>query len=173
LPSIESIDAETDLRVFLGEGVPAEVTLAALRRGWSADLSIRDFVGLSENSWDFNAPGEMPGFGFLQPEDIRRLAAQITGQAEATGDIVGQSAAPVQATATSTQSMEPGLNPERLQDASSADLNSDLDLRDQPKPLTQMTGVAGADAKTPIGQDRGNRQSLRQRRHGGAMPRLG
>src|SRR5262249_33660334 len=55
LPPIESIDAGTDVSAFLRPGVPAELTQAALRRAWSADPAIRDFVGLAENAWDFNA----------------------------------------------------------------------------------------------------------------------
>src|ERR1700730_16737421 len=57
VPSIESIVAESDVRAFLAPGVPPELTRAALRRAWSADPKIRDFIGLSENSWDFNDPG--------------------------------------------------------------------------------------------------------------------
>src|SRR5262249_57174419 len=56
LPPLESITAETDIRAYPAPGVPAELTRAALRRVWSADPQIRDFVGLSENSWDFNDP---------------------------------------------------------------------------------------------------------------------
>src|SRR5262245_12659068 len=52
LPPIESIAAETDIRAFLAPGVPVELSRAALRRAWSADPRIREFVGLSENSWD-------------------------------------------------------------------------------------------------------------------------
>src|SRR5262245_55936494 len=63
LPSLESICAETDIRAFLAAGVPPELTRAALQRAWTADPKIRDFVGLAENAWDFNAPGSMPGFG--------------------------------------------------------------------------------------------------------------
>jgi hypothetical protein len=80
LPPIESITAETDIRAFLSPGVPAELSRAALRRVWSADPSIRDFVGLSENSWDFNAPGAIPGFGPLQMTDeLRRQIARMVG----------------------------------------------------------------------------------------------
>ena len=32
------------------------------------DPAIRNYVGLSENSWDFNAPGGVPGFGPLNPK---------------------------------------------------------------------------------------------------------
>ena len=57
LPPIESITAESDIRAFLAPGVPPELTRAALRRAWAADPRIRDFVGLAENSWDFNDAG--------------------------------------------------------------------------------------------------------------------
>jgi hypothetical protein len=54
LPPLESIAAESDIRCFLAPGVPAELTRAALRHAWVADPAIRDFVGLSENAWDFD-----------------------------------------------------------------------------------------------------------------------
>ncbi len=69
LPPVESITAETDIRAFLASGVPAQLTRAALRRVWSADPAIRDFVGLAENAWDFTAPDGVPGFGPLLPGD--------------------------------------------------------------------------------------------------------
>jgi hypothetical protein len=72
LPSIESISAETDIRSFLAPGVPAELTRAALRRAWAADPQIRDFVGLADYAWDFNAPDSMAGFGPLQMTDELR-----------------------------------------------------------------------------------------------------
>jgi hypothetical protein len=81
LPPIESIVAESDVRAFLAPGVPPELTRAALRRAWSADPKIRDFIGLSENSWDFNDPGAMPGFGPLQlTEEIRQEIARMIGR---------------------------------------------------------------------------------------------
>jgi len=75
LPSIETITAGTDIRAFLAPGVPAELTRAALRRAWASDPNIRDFVGLSENSWDFNAPDTIAGFGQLEITD--ELKAQV------------------------------------------------------------------------------------------------
>ncbi|HEY1364366.1 MAG TPA: DUF3306 domain-containing protein, partial [Xanthobacteraceae bacterium] len=65
LPSLDSITAHTDIRSFLAPGVPTEIARAALRRAWSQDPAIRDFIGLAENAWDFNAAGAMPGFGPL------------------------------------------------------------------------------------------------------------
>jgi hypothetical protein len=81
LPSLESITAGSDIRAFLAPGVPAELTRAALRRVWTADPAIRDFIGLSENSWDFNAPGSMGGFGPLEMTDeLRRQIARMVGR---------------------------------------------------------------------------------------------
>src|SRR5262249_56948737 len=79
LPPIDAIDANTDIRAFLQKGVPADLTRAALRRAWSSDPAIRDFVGLSENSWAFNAPEGVPGFGPFAPDTARQLRAQVLG----------------------------------------------------------------------------------------------
>jgi hypothetical protein len=76
LPPVESIGNGSDIGPFLASGVPADLTRAALRRAWSTDPAIRDFVGLSENDWDFNAPA--PGFGSLTTDDVRRLLTQDT-----------------------------------------------------------------------------------------------
>ena len=81
LPPIESINALTDVTAFLRQGVPAELTRAALRRVWTADPAIRDFVGLAENAWDFTDPTAMPGFGPLEStDDVRRMIASIVDQ---------------------------------------------------------------------------------------------
>ena len=41
LPSLDSITAATDIRAFLGPGVPKELARAALRRAWSIDPASR------------------------------------------------------------------------------------------------------------------------------------
>jgi hypothetical protein len=83
LPSIESLDAGSDITPFLAPGVPAELTRQALRRIWMADPAIRDFIGLSENAWDFTAASGVPGFGVLSAEDAGRLVARALGAAGA------------------------------------------------------------------------------------------
>src|SRR5262249_30245656 len=83
LPPIESIAAATDIRPFLAPGVPADLPGAAFRRAWTADPSIRDFIGLAENQWDFTTPGGAPGFGSLaDTEQIRRMLSKIIGEGE-------------------------------------------------------------------------------------------
>ena len=80
LPSLESITSETDIRLFLQKGVPADLTRAALRRAWAADPKVRDFVGLNDYDFDFHTPGAIPGFGPLEMTDeLRREVLRIVG----------------------------------------------------------------------------------------------
>src|SRR5262247_3385630 len=74
LPPIESITAATDIRPFLQPGVPVDIARAALRRAWSADPRIRDFVGLADYDWDYHAVGGAAGFGPLEMTDELRQA---------------------------------------------------------------------------------------------------
>jgi hypothetical protein len=80
LPAIDSIAANTDVTAFLRPGVPADLTRAALRRAWTSDPAIRDFVGLVENGWDFNDPSAMAGFGTITAEEVAQLASKIIGE---------------------------------------------------------------------------------------------
>jgi hypothetical protein len=80
LPPIESITAATDIRPFLAPGVPVDIARAALRRAWSADPRIRDFVGLADYDWDYHTPGSAAGFGPLEMTDeLRQMVARIVG----------------------------------------------------------------------------------------------
>ena len=63
LPRIEELTAESDISAFLRAGVPPALKTAALRRTWSLDPAIRDYVGPSEYAHDFNNPASIPGFG--------------------------------------------------------------------------------------------------------------
>jgi hypothetical protein len=80
LPSLDDITAETDISAFLKPGIPGDLARAALRRAWTSDPAIRDFVGLQENDWVFNKPGPEQGFGPLGPEtDVGKLVAEVFG----------------------------------------------------------------------------------------------
>jgi hypothetical protein len=76
LPLVSSITQASDIRQFLQAGVPAELVRAALRAAWVTDPSIRDFIGIADNQWDFNDPTSMPGFGPLEAVDGARVFAQ-------------------------------------------------------------------------------------------------
>jgi hypothetical protein len=83
LPSVDSITAATDIRGFLAPGVPPELAQAALRRVWTTDPAIRDFIGPADYAWDYNAPGAMPGFGPLtMTEALRREVLRMLGQGD-------------------------------------------------------------------------------------------
>lgn len=93
LPSIESIVADTDIRSFLRSGVPAELTRDALRRAWAADPTVRDFIGIADNQWDFNDPGAMPGFGPLRAAEAAAPLAAVSRADAGFGPIAEPSAA--------------------------------------------------------------------------------
>jgi Protein of unknown function (DUF3306) len=83
LPPIESIGADTDISGFMRKGVPTALRTAALRRAWSADPTIRDFMGPTENYWDAAGPDGVPGFGDLDPNlDVKRLVSELFGEVE-------------------------------------------------------------------------------------------
>ena len=105
LPPIESIGADSDIRDFLRPGVPPDLTRAALRRAWSSDPAIRDFMGPVENGWDFNDPNAMAGFGSLAADDVPRLLAQVFG---ATDETKPPPAKPLQAKQTRIESAPSG-----------------------------------------------------------------
>jgi len=83
LPPVESIGAKTDITAFMQKGVPGQLRHAALRRAWSADPAIRDFMGPTENYWDAAGPDGVPGFGDLDPNlDVKRLVSELFGEIE-------------------------------------------------------------------------------------------
>jgi hypothetical protein len=83
LPPIEAIGADTDISAFMQKGVPSALRHAALRRVWSADPAIRDFVGPNENFWDAAGPDGIPGFGDLDPNlDVKRMVSELFGEIE-------------------------------------------------------------------------------------------
>lgn len=135
LPPIESITAATDIRPFLAPGVPPELAHAALRRAWTADPTIRDFVGLADYDWDYHQPGSMMGFGPLEmTDDLRKAVARIIG---AIPDEREPRAAP-----TASQAAQPAENPN---DIKSAPLTSPAEPPDRNVALPQAPAVNSQD----------------------------
>lgn len=101
LPPIESITAETDVSVFLAKGVADSIRNAALRRMWSLDPAIRDYVGDARDyAYDWNTPGGVPGFGAIEPSyDIEgTIARMFSGPQE--GDDAAREEKPVEIAAS-------------------------------------------------------------------------
>jgi hypothetical protein len=159
LPSLESIGANSDVRAFLQRGVPVGLTRAALRRAWSADPAIRDFVGLSENSWDFNAPESIPGFGALDTAEVRRIAAQFFGEP---------------ATETTKQAAQEDGKSDQIS-AETRQTGSELDKKTESGPDADPTSAPEQQRPADIAM-RDEKQSQPEisspapRRHGGALP---
>ena len=158
LPPIDSITAATDITAFLRKGIPQELTRAALRRAWSSDPVIRDFVGLAENAWDFNDPTAMPGFGPLDctAAELNAMAERIVGgvrevaervtSAVAQSEPIVQNAAPEGETAQCAHSTAVGSEPAELA----------AELEQSAAASQQVTVEPG--------------EHVLRRRHGGALP---
>ena len=181
LPPIETITAESDIRAFLAPGVPPELTRAALRRAWAADPKIRDFVGLADYDWDFNASGAMTGFGSLEMTDeLRRQIARMVGRSlanEAT-DCPAQTSAEVQGkpspAETSTESVAPAA------EVSTQHVQSDAETS-QPEGIgtrneSHNSGALPQRSKVDIAsrnnlRNGDNDQLIAKRPHGRALPK--
>ena len=170
LPSIESIAADTDIIAFLRAGVPAELTRAALRRAWTSDPAIRDFIGIAENQWDFNDPNAMPGFGPLGgADDVPALLGQALGRVDRTANTIPDLAIPNLA------------NPPPP--VPTAEIASCDDLPKQPPSEIVPAVDPAVSARDPAGEDaaaampstvtavNGDTRRANRRLHGSALPR--
>jgi hypothetical protein len=166
LPPIDSIDAGTDITAFLRKGIPQELSRAALRRAWSADPAIRDFVGLAENAWDFNDPNAMPGFGPLDcsAEQIDALVGRIVGGVRSAADSLATAVAEGKQDRQSNNSGRAALSESHPTEVV-ADLATGEELsRGEP------SEVPAAVQPEPSETNRAA-ATLRRRTHGGALPR--
>ena len=81
LPRVEELTVQSDIRAFLDKRVPEALRNAALRQMWTLDPSIRDFIEVAENQWNWNIPGGAPGYEPIDAAttDMSSLLAQATG----------------------------------------------------------------------------------------------
>lgn len=81
-PPPETIPIE-DIAGWMKRKLPEGWREVALRRLWSADIGIRDFIGPADYAWDWNVPGGAPGWGPMRvADDMVRLLARAIGEAE-------------------------------------------------------------------------------------------
>ena len=157
LPSLESIGVDTDISLFMRPGVPAALRHAALRRAWTSDPAIRDFRGLQENDWDFNAPDGIPGFGtFNSDVEIKKLAARLFG----THD---EASAPVPEAASTDRPTEAAA---AVAEAERAALDEVQIAAPTPDAAASNDTLAAAAQQS----DERPEQGVTARRHGGALP---
>lgn len=163
LPPIEEITGTTDISGFLRRGVPEELKRSALRKVWTSDPAIRDFIGLSENSWDFNDPNAIPGFGPIDfsPEQVRQMAAKLVGD-------VREASEQIERVAGSAMQQEIAAD-----DSAPAKISSDAERATASEPLAQSSDAAAQNknsTEASVTEHIEEPVEVR-RRHGGALPR--
>ncbi len=164
LPSIGSITADTDIVAFLKSDVPTELTRAALRRAWTSDPAIRDFIGIAENQWDFNDPNGISGFGRLDATESGVIfLAQVSGTPGEMPDLLAEGATPVERVASNTACSE----------QSEADQHAQIDARQSPSTGSIISSCAMAEARAGTEAAHGVEEydaSCSRRSHGSALP---
>ena len=140
LPAIDSLTSASDFTAFLRKEVPEALKRAALRRAWSLDPAIRDFVGPADYAWDFNAPDGVPGFAPSLGGDVQQMLAQIFGPSP-----------------TPEPEPEPEPEPARIPEAPQA----------APEPPVPAVPIEAAEAPLPAAEPV---PVAAPRRHGSALP---
>ena len=173
LPSVDELTAEMDLSVFLRKGVPDALRKAALRRMWSLDPKIRDFVSEArEYAYDWNVPGGVPGSGGALPpaDEIRKLAEQIVGghrpaeagAAEPEGAVGEPAPSSISRPDAEAQASIPSpldsSSPDQPDPSETLPPPPSAAMAEPPQPVAVSPGEANAEAASP------------RRRHGGAKP---
>jgi hypothetical protein len=181
LPSLDEIGPGTKVDVFLQKGVPLDVSRAALRRAWVSDPAIRDYIGLSENSWDFNATEGVPGFGPLEmTDDLKRMVAEMFTPPEAkAADRPAPPPVPEGETAALQANDSPELPAARNVDYESLD-SASRENEVVEVPSNKADNIAAAESKSQQSTEEKTTSGsvstyesitkLTRRGHGGAMP---
>lgn len=83
LPKVDELTAESDISAFLDKRVPQLLRNAALSRMWSLDPTIRDFIEVAENQWNWNVPGGAPFYEEMLsvPGELGQAVAEVGGEA--------------------------------------------------------------------------------------------
>ena len=180
LPSLEDLTAEMDLSLFLREGVPEPLRNAALRRMWSLDPKIRDFVSEArEYAYDWNTPGGVPGYGPLPTSaDVRRMVAHIVGDAasadaapDAGGDAASSPASNRELPSVSGPGGDPAAVPQQPPAlAPEREPSSTADAASVSAPVLPEAASMHDTPPAAEPERTGEPVNVASRRHGGAMP---
>jgi hypothetical protein len=160
LPPIESIVADSDIRLFLEAGVSPELTCAALRRAWAADPAIRDFIGIAECQWDFNDPAAISGFGPLgAAEYARHLVTRALASANSAAEGTRESPGIVEQPAAASADPPCGTPVDEVRQVAAAPAERSHDA-DSDSQVAEITGASDASLGPPA-----------RHSHGGALPK--
>lgn len=162
LPRLEDLTPTSDITAFLRKGVPLSLRNAALRRMWSLDPAIRDFIGPVDYGWDWNTPGGVPDFvdGIGEGPQVRALVERLLS--------------PPPAGPAAPRDRRPGGPEDAVEAPKVARLEPPGRAGDEP-PREPPPGAAGGsvpamDAEPPDQPDEAPASRPPGPRHGGAMP---
>ena len=129
--------------------------------------TVRDFVGLAENAWDFNDPHAMPGFGPLDcsEEQLGALVDRIVGGVRGAADSL-TTAIPEQKDAS--QSADSDHEP--LLESRASEAVADQSPAEESSMGEPSATSAAVQPETPH-SDGSDQTSTRRRIHGSALPR--
>jgi hypothetical protein len=166
LPKLEELTETTDITAFLRKGVPEHLRNAALRKSWTLDPAIRNYVSPAlEYAYDWNTPGGVPGSSELGAGiDVARMVSQIMGSepsAEPSNPVGGPA---IEQESVSASSAEADLSPKPPQDLPAQSVRpveeKNLSQNDEP--------TADEAAQSEPSNSVASQQPLR--RHGTAKP---
>jgi uncharacterized protein DUF3306 len=162
LPKLEDMTATTDITAFLRKGVPESLRNAALRKSWTLDPAVRNYVNPAlEYAYDWNSPGGVPGSSEIGAGmDVARLVSQIMGSGEAT------------VASDPAQFPEPNVTPESKPDWSTQTLQlGNETISTTQKPLNTREGER-IEVEQAEDSEENNSAAPQQvvRRHGSAKP---
>ncbi len=167
LPSLDAITAGTDMTVFMHPGVPDSVRQAALRKLWTVDPAIRDFVSPAlDYAYDWNTPGGAPGYGPLGAADdvVRMLGEIVDGYARILAPDEPDAGPAREGEDAVSAASTPGDAPRPPAEGPDGDAEPVARI-EQPSPpgVTTTSAVLRTDA--PV-----DSAATVRRRHGGALP---
>jgi hypothetical protein len=176
LPRPEDLTAESDLSAFLRDGIPERLRNAALRRMWSLDPSIRDFVGDARDyAYDWNTPGGVPGFGPILPsDDVQGMVAAIFGSGERRERELEAPGGPAEESSPSSaearQAAGPARGPDIDSEAAASPAQEDAGGGEADVGALSASVAAPEPTAAAVHDIASSAPQARLRRHGGAKP---
>ena len=170
LPDVDNLTAESDISAFLQKGVPEALKQLALRRMWTLDPAIRDFVEVAENQWDFNATGGIYGIyqELAEGTDIGVWLAQATQTVLPPQALTQVAEPPASITPVAATQNGASVPAPAASAVGTPDDISKTTLSAAPEPAKQVTETSSKDMapSTTVSTT----ASVPRRRHGGALP---
>lgn len=173
LPKVEELTAESDFTVFLDKRVPAFLRNAALGRMWSLDPTIRDFIEVAENQWNWNVPGGAPFYEEILTAPGEAVQAVAQAGSEAGRALLGSE--PETGMASSGPQLKDNTREVEKASATTAPHNKTTTSDDVPaiaaadRNIPNSSGWHAAGDDDAMQQQRTDRDESRKR-HGGALP---